>query len=234
MLRGAAAGTPDGTLAAHQAAGLGWPADRPVYFACDVDTPASALPTVLAYLDAARAASGRPVGLYGQWSAIEAAAGHGIPWLWQTLAWSGGRISQHRLIMQTGAASPIQGTDHNDVAPGVSDWGQHPSPGEPMPTADEIASAVLTKLAGWTPPTDEAPLPNWQTTQARTYEWVEKILASNARIEAVLTEIEAALRAPVNVSVDVDKLAAAVTAVLPATIGDQLADVLSARLAPHA
>ena len=103
-----------------------------------------------------------------------------------------------------------------------------------MPTADEIASAVLTKLAGWTPPTDEAPLPNWQTTQARTYEWVEKILASNARIEAVLTEIEAALRAPVNVNVDVDKLAAAVTAVLPATIGDQLADVLSARLAPHA
>ena len=46
---------------------------------------------------------------------------------------------------------------------------------------------------------------------------VGELLASGARIEAALARVEAALHAPVNVTVDVQKLAAAVVAALPVT-----------------
>lgn len=106
MAAGYAAGAADAHQAAaalHAASG-GQANSRPIYFVCDFDASgAGTTGQVMEYLRGAVHAIGwERVGLYAGLGPIEtAAAMHRCRFLWQTLAWSGGRWSPHAQLRQT-------------------------------------------------------------------------------------------------------------------------------------
>lgn len=89
--------------AAHKA--CGGPDDRPIYFSLDVDwgtlSPRQH-DAVLAFLEGAASVIGRDqVGVYGGYHTIDVVAKSGkAPWLWQTAAWSDGKIHPSAHIHQ--------------------------------------------------------------------------------------------------------------------------------------
>ena len=102
-LEGASAGVVDGATARDQAGQLGYAHGATIYVSHDTDTRND--PAVGAYLDAFRAAlSGLwHVGIYSGIDTMDAmlAASHADAG-WQTLAWSGGRISAQAVLYQNG------------------------------------------------------------------------------------------------------------------------------------
>lgn len=127
-------GIDDATIADGQRRADGLPADQVVYFAVDEDT---SWPSVADYFRGAAVVLGQHrVGVYGGYSVIEGAYAAGYRYLWQTLAWSGGRRSAHACLYQNGRTVLSGNADVNDVL--APDWGQypHPSGDEPMTPAD--------------------------------------------------------------------------------------------------
>ena len=114
-------GAADAKEANAQADALGFPSGRPVYFTVDVDVTQDQLFTVLDYLRGA-ATGRRPVGVYGEHSVIEAAAAaDAAGFFWQTIAWSGGKQSPARHLLQNRFYADV---DTSDIRTGVTDWGQ--------------------------------------------------------------------------------------------------------------
>lgn len=100
--QGASAGTVDGIEAFKQAKKIGQPTGTAIYFAVDYDAPASQLDNIAAYLRAAqREITGYRLGVYGSYSVINAMAAKfpGI-YLWQTRAWSKGKVSELAHVYQ--------------------------------------------------------------------------------------------------------------------------------------
>lgn len=130
-LGGAAQGHLDGLRANLAADELGWPADRPLYYAVDFDDrghPGS-LERVREYIAAARSV-GREARVYGSIRVVDAVALPG----WQTAAWSGGAVSAHAVIWQHIFQVDFHGSsiDVNDAR--AADIGQHPyAPPTPPP-----------------------------------------------------------------------------------------------------
>ena len=92
MISSAAAGRAAANDGFAMASACGMPADRPIYFALDVE-PATLSSAdwnrVRAFCDGAAAALGRNrVGVYGGLDAIERLVPDSAPWGWQTRAWS--------------------------------------------------------------------------------------------------------------------------------------------------
>lgn len=114
-LGGRAAGLIDGQQALTALQALGFPSDRPVYFSVDFDAVAGQQPAIDAYLGGCAVALGSArVGVYAGIGPIgRCAANHSARWFWQTLAWSGGKVSPfaHLYQNQTGStgAKPING-----------------------------------------------------------------------------------------------------------------------------
>lgn len=112
-LLGAAQGTRDGVDARRLLAELSEiiPAGAPIYFACDQQVSDSMLQVVLAYLNAAKAQS-PGASCYAQASVVDA-------WgpAWQTLAWSGGRVSANAVIYQWQIDQGFHGSsvDYNQI-----------------------------------------------------------------------------------------------------------------------
>lgn len=153
----------DAAAANTQADALGWPKDRPIYYATDFDaTPEQ----VTAYYAALTAAPGRPVGCYGGIRVVDAmlAAQHCV-FGWQTVAWSAGEVSDHAHIYQRSAPTRprITGTDAGSYDEDVAlkdDWGQCPAPHAPaLPWGSPPAN--LKNPVRWEDPTDGA-LAGWR------------------------------------------------------------------------
>ena len=112
---GAAAGLADANDAEALADRLGVPDATPIFYAVDFETSADVVrPYFAAILGAAR----RPVGVYGSYRVVEGLPE--VPWVWQTVAWSYGRISERCHLYQKG--SRLDGTDHNTLYRQLPFW----------------------------------------------------------------------------------------------------------------
>jgi hypothetical protein len=136
---GFAAGAADARLAEQQRIAVGLPASHIHHFAVDEDTSWA---SVQPYFDGAASVIGLArTGCYGGLHVIEGAAAHGLRFLWQTVAWSGGVWSSHATIRQTGGTELAGGAD-DDYAE-VTNFGQYPSPLEPdMPLTPADIQAI--------------------------------------------------------------------------------------------
>jgi hypothetical protein len=143
--QGRAAGIADARLAEQQRAAVGLPAGHVHHFAVDEDTSWA---SVQAYFDGAASVIGLArTGCYGGLHVIEGAHAHGIGYLWQTVAWSGGVWSQHATIRQTGGTTLSGGADLDYAE--VPDFGQYPRPTTPEAdmTPDEMLAARMPAYA---------------------------------------------------------------------------------------
>jgi hypothetical protein len=108
------------------AAAIGFPASRPLYFAVDQDIT-SQMGTVLDYFRGIGSVlGGRPVGVYGEADVLDAVIGAGLAtYGWQTVAWSRGRAAKVRHLYQQAGQIYVGGiqVDVNDIL--AADWGQH-------------------------------------------------------------------------------------------------------------
>ncbi|MHA6764666.1 glycoside hydrolase domain-containing protein [Streptacidiphilus sp. PAMC 29251] len=128
-LQGRAAGVADAQSAERQRKAVGLPGSVVLHFAVDTDTSWSSVAAyfqgVLSVLPLAR------VGCYGGYSVIAGAHGAGIRYLWQTVAWSGGRWHPSATIRQPGGML-LGGAADVDCAE-AADFGQFPRPVSPKP-----------------------------------------------------------------------------------------------------
>jgi hypothetical protein len=123
-LNGHAAGVADAQAAQAQCVSVGLPADMPIYFAVDTDTT---WPQVAPYFQGVMSELGvSRVGVYGGVQVIEGAHAAGIPFLWQTVAWSGGVWAPYATIQQPGGTTLSGGADYDTAE--VPDFGQYPRP----------------------------------------------------------------------------------------------------------
>ena len=135
---------------------LGFPEDRPLYFACDVDTQPEMLALVDDYLNGCASVLGvGRVGVYGEYDVVDhcwnAAS---ASWAWQTYAWSSGRKHEWNHIYQylNGQTLNDSAVDYNESY--GDDFGQW----EVGMTPDERAKldAVYAALTGGVPGVIEA------------------------------------------------------------------------------
>jgi hypothetical protein len=131
--RGYDQGVADAHLGNIQADALGFPGDRPIFYA--VDTDGIDQQTVVSYFQGVASVPARPIGGYGQPQLMEHLADVGlIRWLWCTQAWSGGYRSPRACLFQR-AEAQAGDFDHNDVL--LPDWGQW-NPGGTSPTTGDF------------------------------------------------------------------------------------------------
>lgn len=154
---GYAAGVADARAAQAQRQTDGLPAAMPIHFAVDEDTSWA---SVAPYLAGAASVVGKPLtGVYGGFAVVEGAHAAGYRFLWQTVAWSGGRWSRWATIRQTGGTL-LGGAADVDYAQ-AADFGEFPRPTTapattPTPPEDfvtpqdkkDIAALVLAELPG--------------------------------------------------------------------------------------
>lgn len=91
-------GADDAQRANREADKLGAPDTAAIFYT--VDSGSLSPEDVAPYFAGVRGVPGRPVGIYGSARIIEWAHSVGIPWRWQTLAWSSGVISEHAHLYQ--------------------------------------------------------------------------------------------------------------------------------------
>jgi len=151
---GYAAGQSDANEALRRARELGMPEDRPIYFAVDEGTTVG--PNISGYFKACCDVLGvGRVGAYGSIYIIDALYAMGLAkFLWQTSAWSDGKVSpnshlyQHVYDLGTGGVS----CDLNDVHfRDVGQWGGNTlngsTPVTPTPASGGDEMAIITGLA---------------------------------------------------------------------------------------
>lgn len=131
---GSVGGAADARAADAQADRLGYPADCPIFYAVDF---AGSWPQVAGYFAGVASATSRPVGIYGSASIVRAGHSVGIPYMWQTVAWSAGVIvgEAHLYQRNTSTLGVPTGCDENVI--------QHPFPRwEPDMTPQDIDAIV--------------------------------------------------------------------------------------------
>jgi hypothetical protein len=134
---GFSAGANAARAARADADSIGWPRDRPIYFAIDSDQVTSLdFQEVSGYLDGAASVLGDGIertGVYGEYDVIERNVGSHARHGWQTVAWSGGRISKKAALYQRLGQIHIGGiqVDVNSIL--AADWGQHNAQEDDMP-----------------------------------------------------------------------------------------------------
>ncbi len=130
------------------ARGLGLTGPLTGYFSVDYDVPSSGMGTVLNYLRGAGSVLGKDhVGVYGSYSVVKAAHESGAAkYLWQTYAWSGGRVYPGIHWYQYSNGHNVGGADAdlNQIMFPASQWGAYgaatdPTPG-PTPTPSPVQS----------------------------------------------------------------------------------------------
>jgi hypothetical protein len=142
---GEAKGHAAGVAAKRNHAACGGPADRPIYFSIDFDASTAQLPTCYSYLLGAAKALGtdkKPnwdrVGVYGSYRVVEYMHSKGVKWLWQTYAWSGGKLSSHAHIHQYHNGVKVAGADTDLDAALQQDYGQWGTAGSPTSSEDDL------------------------------------------------------------------------------------------------
>jgi Domain of unknown function (DUF1906) len=166
----ALAGSSGGRRAAQLARGwcgqIGFPAGRPIYYACDIDlTSTGDFARALDYIEAVSKVEGPDrVGVYGEADLLVKAHAAGLAryfWLTGARGWSPGRdypaaqLRQHVGYVQVGGVE----CDLNEIR--ATDWGQAPAPGiqpqpvvhpdveDDMPTPDDVSKAVWSREMPW-------------------------------------------------------------------------------------
>lgn len=151
---GFSAGVSAARAARADADSIGWPRDRPIHFAIDSDqVTALDFDEVRSYLDGAASVLGNGIertGVYGEYDVIERNVGSHARYGWQTVAWSGGRISKKAALFQRLGQIYVGGiqVDVNNIL--AADWGQHDAQENDMP--DEatfkrwVAEAVDSRI----------------------------------------------------------------------------------------
>lgn len=128
-LSGYAGGSWDVHQAEAERSATTLPRDCVHHLAVDFDAEWS---QVEAYFAGAAATIGQHrVGVYGGIKVIEGAYAAGYRYLWQTVAWSGGRLSPHATLYQDGETM-WGGSADVDIAE-AQDYGQSPRPTVPVP-----------------------------------------------------------------------------------------------------
>lgn len=136
-------GRPRGETAARaivaDAANVGFPSSRPLYFAVDQDITTQ-MPAVLEYFRGIGSVlGGRPVGVYGEADVLDAVIGAGLAsYGWQTTGWSRGRAAKVRHLFQTTQQPYVGGiqVDINNIL--AADWGQHNAQEEEVQLDDDV------------------------------------------------------------------------------------------------
>lgn len=128
-LDGQAQGVADAKEALAQANAIGFPSDRPIYFAIDFDEADTPLTNgeIYAYLDGAASVLGiNRVGVYGGYYVVQRCIVNGhATWAWQTVAWSGGLVLAGAHIYQNGNSAFSGGADVDQaLKTDFGQWGQ--------------------------------------------------------------------------------------------------------------
>lgn len=118
---GADAGREDVKAAEDAANKLGYPKTLPIFFAVDSDLTAE---KVTPYFNAIKKDCTRPVGSYGGFKIADAGL---TRWIWQTAAWSGGRVSDKaHLFQKVKTTLKVKGSpsgwDENDLLKPIPFW----------------------------------------------------------------------------------------------------------------
>lgn len=139
---GRAAGKADGEVSKAKAAGLGFPTDRPIYFAIDFDATPQEQGVIDEYLRGAAEALGADrVGVYGGFYVVKRCKENGTAkWYWQTFAWSGGAKLDGRHLYQYLNGQPINGGEV-DFNEGYGDYGAWLADGKAVNPAPAPAPA---------------------------------------------------------------------------------------------
>ena len=138
---GYAAGQLAAAVARNHADGVGFPPDRPIYFAIDTDIVSAAdFSTVIDYVRGACSVMGAErTGVYGEYDVCRRVASSGYArYYWQCRAWSGTPPQRYAgQLYQSGRQVTVAGVvcDENDVL--SDDWGQHPAPEDGDMTPDQ-------------------------------------------------------------------------------------------------
>lgn len=219
--QGWAAGVADAQLAERQRVAVGLPGSHVHHFAVDEDTSWA---SVQAYFDgAASVITMAREGCYGGFRVIEGAAAHGLRFLWQTVAWSGGQVSSHATLYQNGATALGGAADINHAL--AANYGQYPRPLEPdVSTPQEIAAAVWSYQVGHkqSAPTDALTIATGVVAGWSDFERNQAVAAIAARIDALAAKV--ASPPPVVLS---DAQVAAMAAALAPAVADLLAERLA-------
>ena len=147
-LGGYAQGVADAQVAAAEAAAIGMPAGRPIYFALDFDASAAQQGALDAYFDGVASVIGRgATGAYGGLGPIQRLFDAGkITWGWQTYAWSGGAWDPRAQLRQVQNGIAGGSEDLDEAVAG--DFGQF------GPNAPEQTLPGPTGYLGITPTAD--------------------------------------------------------------------------------
>lgn len=153
-LDGHAAGAVDAASARADVVAAGGPADGGVvYFAVDLDVTTSAqLAAVEDYLTGAASVLGwDQVGVYGEYDVLDHVLRH-TPCrrLWQTYAWSAGRLHPAAQLYQYRNGQQLGGAEVDYDRALADDFGQWfhqpPTPEDDMPSLDEIRTVVREEV----------------------------------------------------------------------------------------
>lgn len=138
-------GVIDAGIALSQANALGFPSDRPIYFAVDYDAPESAQPWIDDYLRGVASVIGaNRVGVYGGFYIVKRCMENGTAkWGWQTVAWSGGQLYSGAHLYQNGNSALNGGADVNEAK--KTDFGQWGQGGGDMSKSD----LTIARILGW-------------------------------------------------------------------------------------
>ena len=140
-LEGYEAGKVDAAIAQAEMARLGFPPDRPCYFAVDTDIVTDEqFHAVRQYFRGAAEIIGiERTGVYGEYSVCVHLSDRNLAtWFWQCIAWSGGYHFAGRNIYQYTGGQPFNGhlLDHNTTY--GEDFGQWPSGGLSMEDKERL------------------------------------------------------------------------------------------------
>lgn len=129
-LDGFDAGVADAGMVRTQLGVLGWPPNRPVYFAVDFDAQPGQFAAIDAYLHgAATVLDWYCVGVYGSAPLLSHCKAVGTAsCFWQSLAWSNGVKVPGRHLYQSGVGVKVNGVDCDSDESDVEDFGQWEPP----------------------------------------------------------------------------------------------------------
>jgi hypothetical protein len=147
-LDGYNAGAVDAQYARQSARSMGFPDDRPIYYAIDTDINSSLYDEVVSYFHGVSDVEGPGLtGAYGEYEAMVLLQNSGyVKWFWQCLAWSAGRDFPDRHMYQYTPGTPFNGhlVDY-DYAYG-DDYGQWPV--EETIDMKELEDTLIAEYSG--------------------------------------------------------------------------------------